>query len=253
MLHTLLDIVKRLALSFAIAFLLLLFSVVVVECSADGAPSLTKGRTVRIDGPIVDDTLDRIAQPILILARDGSRKPVDIVVDSPGGSIEAGFLFINVLEAARATGTPIRCFVPNMAASMAFQILLHCDERYALRGSWLLWHGARLYMGRVPLTSELALQLGADLGMINTVILRDLDRVLGAYLSPAAIRYHFRVETFHSGEGLSLVAPGFLRAYDHIPGLLEALKDPKVPSSNPGGDIQMRIRPGTIVYIRGQK
>ena len=64
---------------------------------------------------------------------------VFVFISSYGGSVGAGEVFINAMEGLRARNQTITC-VADLAMSMAFIILQHCDNRYALSNSILMQH-----------------------------------------------------------------------------------------------------------------
>lgn len=66
-----------------------------------------------------------------------------IYIDSLGGYLMFGQLIIDAMEAERAAnGTRMICIVEHEATSMAFNILTHCDERYAAPEARFLVHKA---------------------------------------------------------------------------------------------------------------
>lgn len=73
-----------------------------------------------------------------------SKKPVFVFLNSPGGIVNAGEVFIDAVVAARSRGTPVVCVSATLAASMAFNILPFCSARYALPNTQLLFHPARI-------------------------------------------------------------------------------------------------------------
>jgi ATP-dependent protease ClpP protease subunit len=217
---------------------------------ADGAsvPTVQANRVVAIRGVIARGNLLPLGNQLLAWSHKAPNVPVDIVIDSPGGDVGTGFLFVNQLEAVRARGTRVRCWVPTLAASMAFQILVHCDERYTLDHSWLLWHGVRVFgTGGEPITAESALDLARELTRLNSTILRELNATLG--LPAATVRFHFLKETLHVGRDLATLAPGFIQSAPAYPGLMEALASAprsQAPGLFDTGDV---FEPGQIVYM----
>jgi ATP-dependent protease ClpP protease subunit len=209
--------------------------------------SVTKGRVVVVAGPIADGNLEPLGAQILAWSQSNPKVAIDIIIDSPGGSVITGFQFINVMEAVRARGTRLRCFVPNIAASMAFQLLLHCDERYVLTHSFLLWHGVRVFDVGGPVTAPGAEDLARDLASLDRTILRELDATLG--LPREVVRFHFQKETLHQGQDLAELTPSFVTAYLTVPGLFEAMAS--APRSTPPvrlfGDTLFSV--GEIVYL----
>jgi ATP-dependent protease ClpP protease subunit len=132
---------------------------------------------------------------------------IEILLDSPGGSVVAGQELINLIEIAKDKGHDVNCYVLNVAASMAFQILTSCTNRYAMPGSFLLWHGVRVQT-RQPITAEVAQSFADDLGRMNQLTLSQLDGSLK--MTPEEIRRHFTAETLWSGISLSAADPDFL-------------------------------------------
>jgi ATP-dependent protease ClpP protease subunit len=203
-------------------------------------------RSVVISGPIASGNTEPLGAMMLDWSRAAPKQPIDLILDSPGGDIYTGFQFINVMEAVRARGTPIRCFVPTIAASMAFQILLHCSERYTLDHAWLLWHGVRTYGGDQAITASVARDLARELEIMDRAIMRELRDTLG--LADPVIRFHFERETLHRGYDLAEMAPKFIRSLPAVPGLYDAL------NSSPRTELPdffgaSPFVPGEIVYL----
>lgn len=64
-----------------------------------------------------------------------------VVINSPGGSVSEGDEIVQMLEQEKAAnGNKIVCVVDGIAMSMGFNILSHCDVRYATERSLLLFH-----------------------------------------------------------------------------------------------------------------
>lgn len=207
----------------------LVLSGFLLSCSASHAaevPSINAARVVALDAVIVDMNVMALLEPIEKMLQD-NKDPIDIIISSPGGDVLTGSFFINELEAFKLRGATFRCFVPAMAASMAFQILVHCDERYTLNRSVLLWHRVRVGLGDQPLTGPMARVLARDLAQTDRMFLEELFDNLG--MSEGVVRYHFDAETLHFGENLARIAPGFIESFPAIPGLMEAWRSPKTP------------------------
>lgn len=200
--------------------------------TAEDAPKLNKARTVVLDGAM-GANVETVVEAIDKLSKE-SKKPIDIVIDSPGGSVVPGFWLINKMEEVKEQGIRLRCFVPRMAASMAFQTLVHCNERYTLDRSFLLWHGGRVGLMFAVVTEEVAKGLYEDLHRLNLIIKQELYATL-TDLSKEEIDKHFLAETLHVGTDLARIAPNFIKSYKTIPGLMEILKDKSVPHATPVG------------------
>jgi len=97
--------------------------------------------TIEIRG-VVDGKILEKADKLRALATKFDE--VTIVINSPGGSVMAGSIFISQMEAVKTQGVGIRCIVTGLAASMATHILAHCTTRYAFFYSYILWHPARV-------------------------------------------------------------------------------------------------------------
>lgn len=168
--------------------------------------TLSPSRTILISGPISSVMYEPVMKTMGNLAETG--KDIDIIISSPGGEVITGSLIIDYMEQLKVEGVRFRCIVRDLAASMAFQLLLHCDERYATPNSYLLWHPVRLfYQG--PLTSEQASSLGVQLGMADAMVIHDLHAYLP--MSDADILWHFQHETLHQAFNLKETAPGFFK------------------------------------------
>ncbi len=172
----------------------------------------------------------------------------DLVINSPGGSVQTGFHFVSTMEAAKLRGVTIRCFVTEVAASMAFQILLHCNERNILSRSFLLWHRARVMLGGRggAMTSPQLSVVARSLQDADDIIFNEVSHNISGF-SHAELVYHFENETLHIGEKLANQSSSFT-AYPAIPGLFEALYDKSLPRSAPSGFFDS-FDFGEIVYI----
>jgi len=167
-------------------------------------------RTIRIDGFIRDLQPQASALEDLVVTPE----PVYLVINSPGGSVYGGLLFINAMLTARERGITVVCVVPNAAASMAFNILTFCDERYTLRYTLLLFH---------PITSDGAEtavehQYIADaIRSVEQLMLRQLLMTMG--MQPEQFLYHYKWGTLWTAEELAAVTSGFITIVDDIQGI----------------------------------
>jgi len=105
--------------------------------SSPGALHLDPAKLVEIVGPI---DLGALNAADAIHAKGIEQGGVDIFINSPGGVIFFGMQIINAVREVKARGGVVRCAVGTLAASMAFQILAECTERYAFAYSLLLFH-----------------------------------------------------------------------------------------------------------------
>ncbi len=126
-------------------------------------------RSITLNGIIDNTTLAR-ANELSALA-ESSKEPIDVLIASPGGVISYGLYFIQAIKLAEAKGVKVRCFVPAMAASMAYTIFTQCTERYALPYAQLLFHPPRV-SGNMLLTPAGAANLAQGLADIEMVLLK---------------------------------------------------------------------------------
>ena len=96
-------------------------------------------RLVRIVGEVGIEILDQADKIERISRTPGN---LFILINSFGGSVSAGDIFISSIKLAQARGVKVHCVVSSVAASMAFSILANCSYRYAFSGSQLLFHPA---------------------------------------------------------------------------------------------------------------
>ena len=71
---------------------------------------------------------------------DGKKKPIEIILDSYGGSCYSGLALISKMESLREKGYKIITTVNSFAMSMAFMILLCGTERRGLKHSRIMCH-----------------------------------------------------------------------------------------------------------------
>jgi ATP-dependent protease ClpP protease subunit len=104
------------------------------------ASSIAFGR-VSIEGPILEPS----ALAAFEIANHSDGETAEIYINSPGGLIPVGALIIKAIESVKERGGTVRCYAQE-AQSIAFQIFLHCSERYAYEGGVLMFHYPQLYI-----------------------------------------------------------------------------------------------------------
>ncbi len=184
--------------------------------SAESEPN----RFLYLEGPISGGTIAPLHKELAAILRADGRAPVTLVINSPGGSVIAGMSFVNLMVAVRERDIDINCYVLDVAASMAFQVLTQCTHRYALPTSFLLWHGVRTQT-QAPITAASALSLAEDLRRLDDVIRMQLEGSLD--MAAEDIRYHFERETLWSGLGLHDADPHFIKLMSAYPELLHRI------------------------------
>lgn len=196
-----------------------------VSSIAVSGPEIVPEKTLIIDGVIAQGNILFLGREMLKRV-DAGEKEVQLIINSPGGEVITGFLFLNLMRAAQQKGLKVTCFVPTIAASMAYQILLNCDERHTLNHAFLLWHRARVNVGGMfggPLTAPQALTLGRDLQSLDTMIFNEVVKYMGREVAADTLLHHFEAETLHTGYNLHAMAPRYITAHSAISGLFEAL------------------------------
>lgn len=229
--------------------LLMSVMTMLLACSAH-AEEFTPRNTVIIDQPIDRETMAPVMDRMnKFLSLKQPPNEIKLIIDSPGGSVYTGFKFIAQMKALQAQGTVIKCFVPGLAASMAFHILVHCDERTVLQESALLWHRARVFIMFGALTAPVAAALARDLQLVDDHIIRDVRAGLSRDMDDKEIMYHFEHETLHIGRDLCDKAPGFCTSKAAVPGLLETMARKDMVHTMPVQDPEQLFREESMIYL----
>ncbi len=106
---------------------------------------LMANRKVFIEGEINQESACDFMKKILFLNREDTNRPIDVLINSPGGEIDAGMLMYDVIQGSRA---PIRLYCTGEAFSMAAVILAGGEHgRYILPHSRVMLHEPRLLDG----------------------------------------------------------------------------------------------------------
>jgi ATP-dependent protease ClpP protease subunit len=155
-------------------------------------------RTVYLVGEVNGQSL-KVASKIERLSAS-SKDDINIFINSPGGMVVVGLQIIQAIDIARARGVKVVCSVGVLAASMAFQVLPHCSERYAMKHTLLLFHPARA-MVQGGVTGEQAEMIGKELLRIDARAQAENDAMMGSP-SPLWLALHFRNETLWEAQDL---------------------------------------------------
>ena len=151
----------------------------------------------------------------LIRFGNGSKKPVYIVIDSPGGSVIGGLPIITAIDRLNSRGIEVNCVVDGMAMSMATHILAACTNRYALPTSLIMWHPIAINLMFARLTEKSAAQIKTQL----TLLSKYLDTRLRSKLRISKETF----QKYNEGEYIVFahtldksIAPRFLTLVDDI-------------------------------------
>jgi ATP-dependent Clp protease protease subunit len=89
-------------------------------------------------GTAIDDTVSNIiTAQLLFLSSNDSSTPIQLYLNSPGGSVYAGYSILDTMEFIEPKVNTMVC---GMAASMAFILAISGDHRSSLKHSRLLEH-----------------------------------------------------------------------------------------------------------------
>jgi ATP-dependent Clp protease protease subunit len=100
--------------------------------------NLLSKRKVFIEGEITPESACEFIKKIMVLNEENSEKPIDVLINSPGGEINSGMLIYDVLQSSKS---PIRMFCIGRAYSMGAVLFASGNHgRYMLPHSELMLH-----------------------------------------------------------------------------------------------------------------
>ncbi|MFY4776507.1 ATP-dependent Clp endopeptidase proteolytic subunit ClpP [Metabacillus sp. RGM 3146] len=139
------------------------------ERSYDIYSRLLKDRVIMIGEDVNDQMANSIVAQLLFLAAEDSEKDISIYINSPGGSITAGFAIFDTMQYIKPD---VRTICLGMAASMGAMLLIAGTKgkRYALPNSEIMIHqpsgGARGQATDVEITAQRLLKAKNDINRI---------------------------------------------------------------------------------------
>lgn len=100
---------------------------------------LLESRIIMLSEPISSQLAETVAAKLLVLDAEDSETPIDIYINSPGGSVDAGFA---IYDMTRFISAPVRCVSTGLTASAAVIVLLAAEKenRLSLPNSRFLLH-----------------------------------------------------------------------------------------------------------------
>jgi len=100
---------------------------------------LFRSRQLQLSGPVDDKLAARIVAMLLALEAADAEAPITIFLNSPGGSVSAGFA---IYDTMRFITSPVRIVCTGLTASIATVILLGADkaDRLAMPNARVLIH-----------------------------------------------------------------------------------------------------------------
>ncbi|MBD0380207.1 ATP-dependent Clp protease proteolytic subunit [Paenibacillus sedimenti] len=115
---------------------------------------ITNERTLYLFDGINKSSVKQIIESILKLnqldderdkkEKDFKRVPIDLIINSNGGSVYDGLALINVIDNSK---TPVHTYVYGLAASMSLLIAASGHKRYAGRLSTFMYHSVSNHIG----------------------------------------------------------------------------------------------------------
>jgi ATP-dependent Clp protease protease subunit len=111
--------------------------------------TLTKKNAVTFRGVVTGDSVNDIQQKLIKLSNELPKNAnIYLILDTPGGSVDAGYLLIDTIK-----GLPQRVHtITIFAASMGFHFVQNLNNRYILSNGTLMSHRVRIsgLSGEVP-------------------------------------------------------------------------------------------------------
>jgi ATP-dependent Clp protease protease subunit len=110
---------------------------------------LHQSRTILISQQVDSKLTQRVMASLLLMDQEDPQKPINVLINSPGGSADDGFAIYDALRFVRA---PVRTINVGLSASAATVIMLGApkEHRYALPNARIMIHQP---LGNIPGTS----------------------------------------------------------------------------------------------------
>lgn len=101
--------------------------------------ALFDSRIVTISGPVNSEMAKRVNRELLALEKKDSKKPITVMINSPGGEVTSGF---GIFDLIRWIEPEVKTLVCGLAASMGSMIALSAKKknRLAMPNSKFLIH-----------------------------------------------------------------------------------------------------------------
>lgn len=111
--------------------------------------------TIYVIGLMTEEGAMAFGQAVLAETIINGHDHINMVIDSPGGVVIAGFMMADIMK---ESGAHFSCTVKGEAASMAFYLLQACDERFMTADSVLLAHEPAITARLTPTEMKKALK-----------------------------------------------------------------------------------------------
>jgi ATP-dependent Clp protease protease subunit len=103
-----------------------------------------KTRTVLFSEDVTSQSVQSAMQQLLALEADDPKKLITLLLNSPGGSVDSGYAWVDVI---RFMKPPLRVISMGLVASMGISILLAADkkQRFSLPNTRFMLHQPRYF------------------------------------------------------------------------------------------------------------
>lgn len=93
------------------------------------AERLLESRIILVAEPISSELAEDVVGRLLLLDDLDTKASIDVYINSPGGSVDAGFAMYDVMQFIAA---PVRCICTGLTASAAVIVLLAAPKKHRL-------------------------------------------------------------------------------------------------------------------------
>jgi ATP-dependent Clp protease protease subunit len=93
------------------------------------AERLLESRVILLAEPVTSELAEDVVARLLLLDGEDEKAPIDMYINSPGGSVDAGFA---IYDMARFISAPVRCICTGLTASAAVVVLLSAPKKRRL-------------------------------------------------------------------------------------------------------------------------
>lgn len=201
-------------------------------------------RLIRVLGGVDQSILPK-AEKLIALTKK-SLRPIYVMINSPGGSVRAGNVFIDAITIAKARGVSVRCFTTVYAASMGANILAECSERFMLPNATLLFHPVRVIV-MAMVTAADAKELYDSMEVLNRKILKSLLEQTG--MDEDTLLTAFYNEEWLTSDKLTESASGFITVIKNVTGIKDIFT---LNPEGPEGQHQLELDRFGHVFINGE-
>lgn len=118
------------------------------ELSYDSYKSLLEERVILLNGTVKEDIVERVVVPLLRMGQ--TKNPIQIWINSYGGSMEDGQAVVDVIQALK---NPVVTVAFGKAMSAAFDIFLAGDHRILYPNTILMCHSGSASLAHQTLPS----------------------------------------------------------------------------------------------------